>query len=120
MNLDNYQPFRSSDPFDNEQDSVLFYKRIYSLYKYMQKQIGENETVVPTVHLYDGSTINVDFFGVYQPNMITILGKNSSGNEVFLILHLNTVQINFTIKKIEDNKDKHHLGFRILSSNSDK
>jgi len=116
MNFSDYKPIRSTNEFSTEQDSVLFYKRVYSLYKYIQIKISDNETVIPLVHLNDGTTIIVDFFGTYDPNMITISGKNLSGDEDFLILHLNCVQINFTIKKLEKHKEKHHLGFQILSS----
>jgi len=113
MDLSEYQSIK----YDNEYfsgDAEWLHKRIYSFVKHFEKTLKDKEALIAQVILNNGSSIRVNTFGYYQPDVITIDGTDSNDKNVFLILPYNNIQIQFSIKtnEQETDKTKYSIGFK--------
>jgi hypothetical protein len=76
-----------------------------------QKTLSENEYLHVEALLNDNSRIQVHSLGYYDPNMITIKGIDSAGNEVIAMLPQYNTQILITKKTVEKGKEKPAIAF---------
>jgi hypothetical protein len=91
------------------------YERIEELVKNRIDNLRDNEELLITVPLLDGSRIAVEEFGFQNPGFIIAYGVDSeTGSSVEVYLSYMNVQLVFSVteQQVESNKPRRTIGFR--------
>jgi len=89
-----------------------YVERLEEIIEGHQKELKENEALVATVILNDGSRIQVNYFGYYNPFIIRISGYDNSGNVVKVLLNQNDIQILLTVIKLKTKEEHEDIEFQ--------
>lgn len=89
-----------------------YHKRIMDIVSDTEKEINNNEQIIVSVSDCFGNTVNAEFIGYYNPNIIFINGIDQDGKKTKLVVPYTSISIAISIHNIESNKQRHQIGFQ--------
>jgi hypothetical protein len=97
--------------FRNHDLADWYHERIEKQIREFEEALAEDESVLVTLPLNDGSCITVTWFGYHNPNMIIAEGLDQEGQETKVLLPQTEVQV--VIKKVgRVQGKKEQIGFQ--------
>lgn len=89
-----------------------YVERLEKIIEEHQGELNEDEALIASLILNDGSHIRVNYFGYYNPYIIRVSGHDSSGNLVKVLLNQNDIQILLTVIKNKTEEEHEDIEFQ--------
>ena len=88
-----------------------FYDQLQEQISRKSAQLSEGEQLALYYQRQGDSPMQVNNLGYHNPYLITLFGKNESGEECIVLAHMNSVQLLLVVEKTDARSPKRTIGF---------